>query len=202
MREGSSGQGPGDPGAVHVDGRGRTVLVVGDDSELAVALRDRLDRTFVTVCEVRTAEAAAAFGACRPWPWMVIGEGDGIPAPVVTGVADNPTLLLWRGSVPAGLPGHARGLALFSEVARSVDDALNAEVAGIRLAPGAGLTMPHGEHAGNAALEALVASHPHPLFAASRHFRSVDSTLVAHGVPLRMVRAASGGTSLAAIGGT
>ncbi len=31
----------------------RTVLAVGHDAELAVALRDRLDRAFLTVCEVR-----------------------------------------------------------------------------------------------------------------------------------------------------
>jgi hypothetical protein len=44
----------------------RTALVVGDDPELAVALRDRLDRAYVTVREVRTSEALVAVRA-RLW---------------------------------------------------------------------------------------------------------------------------------------
>ncbi len=193
--------GPIDDAGPPVGGRGRTVLVIGEDVELAVALRDRLDRTYVTVCEVRTAEALAALRACRPWPWMVIGDGSHVPESIVKALAEQPILLLWRGARPPGLPAHAYGSTRFSELAGAAERAISAEVAGIRLAPGAGLTMPDGKHAGNAALEALVANHPRPLFTQFRHFRAATATLDSHGIPLRVARSITGGISLTATQG-
>ena len=55
------------------DGRGRTVLVVSDGIELAVALRD-VDQACLPLYGRQPPEALAAAGACRPWPWMVIGD--------------------------------------------------------------------------------------------------------------------------------
>ncbi len=177
------------------DGRGRTALVVGDGIELAVALRDRLDRAYLTVCDVRPAEALAAAGACRPWPWMVIGDSAGIGEPVACSLAQHPVLLLWRGARPTGLPPHARAFERFSELAGSLEAALSAEVGGIRLAPGGGLTMADGAHSGNAALEALVANHPHPVFAPRGAFRGAVIALASHRVPFRLARH-GGGVSL------
>ncbi len=174
------------------------MLVIGDDLELAVALRERLDRAYVTVCDVRTAEAGAATRECHPWPWMVIGDRACDPGAVVGQLARTPALVLWRGGATAGLPAHARCLELFSELAEAAEDAVGAEVGGVRLAPGEGLTMPGGEHAASPALEALVSSHPRPLFAAARHFRTVGAMLESHRVPLRLERTAAGGVLLAA----
>ncbi|GAC1578324.1 MAG: hypothetical protein NVS3B18_12050 [Candidatus Dormibacteria bacterium] len=179
------------------DGRGRTVLVVGDDIELAVALRDRVERAYLTVCEVRPTEALAAVRACRPWPWMVIDDTAKIDDKLADAVARHPMLLLWRGPAPPGLPRHARAFELFSELTAAIGAAVHAEVAGIRLAPACGLTMPDGTHAGNAALEALVANHPHPLFAPVHDFRGAITALASHRVPLRLARGGSGGVSLA-----
>lgn len=182
-----------------VGGHGRTVLVVGDDAEVAVALHDCLDRTYVTVCEVRPLEAAAALRACRPWPWMVIGAG-GLDQPAVQALARWPTLVIWRGSAPQDLPAHALRLELFSEVARLAQQAIDAEVVGIRLAPGEGLSMPGGVLAVSPALEALVANHPQPVFAPSREFSGAATTLRAHRVPLRLERSMDGGTCLVPTG--
>jgi hypothetical protein len=178
------------------DGLGRTMLVIGEDLELAVALRDRLDRAYVTVCEVRAGEAADALRGCHAWAWMVVGEGAGHAKTLVSLLARGPTLLLWRGEQPPGLPAHARGLALFSELAAAAEAATRAEVGGVRLAPGAGLTMPDGEHTASAGLEALVASHPRPLFSPPRHFHGVDGTLDSHGARLRVACTAQGGIVL------
>ncbi len=169
----------------------RTALVVGDDPELAVALRDRLDRAYVTVREVRTSEALVAVRACAPWPWMLIGDG-AVPAEAVAELSGKPVLVVWRGEPPPGLPAHAVGAQRFAEVAAAVERALSAEVLGMRLAVGDGVVMPDGMHAGSAALEALVAAHPRPLFAATHHFRSAERTLSAHGVPLRPGRHGGG----------
>ena len=183
----------GEPGAgVAEGGHGRCVLVISEDIELAVALRDRLDRAYVTVRDVRPAESAGAVRACRRWPWMVIGDGSDVPHAAVGLLARTPALLLWRGRPPIGLP-HARRCVLYSEIAASAEGALGADVGGMRLAPGDGLSMPDGRHAASAALEVLVASHPWPVFAAARHFRCVDLTLEAHGVPLRLARTDDGG---------
>jgi hypothetical protein len=178
------------------DAHGRTVLVIGTDLELAVALRDRLDRAYVTVCEVRHDEAAAAVRACHPWPWMVVGSGADCAETVLRPLARRPALVFWRGARPAGLAAHTRGVALFSELAAAAEAAIAAEVGSISLAPGAGLTMPGGGHVTSAALEALVASHPRPLFAAPRHFAGVPATLAAHDAPLRVARTPGGGVAL------
>jgi hypothetical protein len=187
-------QGPGDR-------RGRTVLVVSEGIELAVALRDRIERAYLTVCDLRPGEVLSAVRACRPWPWMVIGDTAQVDEVFAAALARHPMLLLWCGARPCGLPAHVRRFALFSELAAAVEAALCAEVAGIRLAPGGGLTMPDGGHSGNAALEALVASHPHPLFAPVRDCRSAVTALAAHGVPLRLDHAADGSVRLASAQG-
>jgi hypothetical protein len=178
--------------------RGRTVLVIGDDTELAVALRDRLPRAYVTVVDVRPAEVAAAVPSCRPRPWLVVGTASEVPDTVVRVLAQNPTLLFWRGHPPARLPAHTRRFDLFSELAAAAELAVNAEVGGVRLAPGGGLTMPDGRHAGCAALEALVGNHPRPLFLPGRHLRTAAAVLDAHRVALRVDSTSIGGAVLVA----
>ena len=56
----------------------RTTVVISPDGELAVGLRERLDRGRVVVKDARPGEARAAVKSCRPWPWMVIGA---VPEP-------------------------------------------------------------------------------------------------------------------------
>ncbi len=173
------------------------MLVIAEDPELAVALRDRADRAYVTVREVRPAEVEAAARGGRPWPWMVVGSVAELPGALADLLARRPVVLFWRGPQPAGLPAHARGFERFSELADAVDAAVRAEAGGVRLAPGDGLTMPDGQHAGDTALEVLVARHPHPVFAPAQHFRHVDAVLVPHRVPLRLAYA-SGAARLVA----
>jgi hypothetical protein len=181
-------------------GFGRTALVVGDNVELAVALRDRLDRAYLTICEVRPAEARAIIRNGRPLPWMVIADGGGITADVAVALGRHPMLLFWRGPRPPGLPAHARSFERFSELAGAVGAALQADVSGIHMAIGGGLTMPDGSLVRSAALEALVASHPEPLFLPLRHFRAAAAALASHRVALRPARARDGGVSLVATG--
>jgi hypothetical protein len=178
------------------DLRGRTLLVAGDGVELAVALRDRLDRAYITVCDVRSDGHVDSDLAWCPWPWMVVGDSAEMSSALAGTVAQHPVLVLWHGVHPRGLPAHTRAFGLFSELARAVSAALNAEVGGMRLAPGTGLTMPDGTHCGNAALEALVANHPHPVFAPMRDFRGVVAALASHRVPL-LITHDGGGVSLA-----
>ncbi len=179
------------PGAA--DARGRTVLVIGEDAELAVALRDQLDRAYVTVCEVRPPEAEAAIRGCRPWPWMVVGTEAAVPAAALKLLAGRPTLVVWRGSPPPGLSTNARVVELFSELVETAQAAVGGTAGGMRLAPGGGVTMPDGRHVISPALEALVAIHPRGLFAAARHFRGVSDALESRGVPLRLARRGRGG---------
>ncbi len=176
-------------------GRGRTLLVISEGIELAVALRDRVERAYLTVCDARPAEAVAA---ARDRPWMVVGEGTGISPTLVRALAKHPVLLLWLGASPPGLPAHVRAFERFSELAVAVDTAVSAALGGIRLAPGAGLTMPDGAHSGNHALEVLVASHPHPLVAPAADLRGAVSALASHGVALHVNRRRDGSVVLAA----
>ena len=173
---------------------GRTAVVIGD-GELAVALRDRLDRAYLTLIDVRPVEASAAVDACLPWPWMVIGDTGLDEQELLVRLHRRPVLVLWHGRTPLGLPAHARAFDRFTDLATAVEDALRADVEGVRLAPGGGLTMPDGAHAGNAGLEALVAGHPRPLWAPAREFRGAAASLQAHRVGLRVARQ-GGATSL------
>jgi hypothetical protein len=172
--------------------------VIGDDAELAVALRDRLPRAFITVVELRSAEVADAVPSCRPRPWLIVGTSPDVPETVIRFLAQSPTLLYWRGRPPARLPAHTRRLDLFSELAAAAELAVTAEVGGVRLAPGGGLTMPDGGQAGCHALEALVGSHPRPLFLPRRHVRTAAAVLEAHRVPLVIESTDAGGAVLAA----
>ncbi|MEO9045213.1 MAG: hypothetical protein ABI352_09355 [Candidatus Dormibacter sp.] len=187
------------PGTVAPGGRGRTVLVVGDDAELATAIRDRLDRAYVTVVEVPPGEELVAIRGCRPWPWMVVGAGEHVDPSVLAELGRSPALLIWRGSSPPGLPARAIAADRFTVVVGTVATALGAEVAGMHLAIGSGVDMPDGSHVSNACLEALVASHPRPLVAPSRLVRSAARALAAHAVPLRPRSTADGGVVLAPV---
>jgi hypothetical protein len=173
--------------------------VLGSDPELATALRDRLDRAYVTVIEAGPAEALDAVRSCRPWPWMAIGTGPQPGPGVVAQIARLPVLVVWRGDQPAGLPAHTVAAARFSEVADAVEAALRADVGGVRLDIGGGVVMPGGAHSGNATLEALVAAHPRPLLAAAPRIRAAARALLAHRVPLRPVRLPDGGVVLAPV---
>jgi hypothetical protein len=128
----------------------------------------------------------------------VVGDGPEMSDALAGSVAQHPVLVLWRGMQPRGLPAHARAFVLFSELAHATAAALHAEVGGIRLAPGTGLTMPDGAHCSNGALEALVASHPHPIFAPTRAFRGAAAALASHRIPLRVAHH-DGGVSLASL---
>lgn len=186
-------RGGGSTGAGADGSLGRTVLVIGENPELAVALRDRLDRAYVTVCEVRPAEAEAAVRRCRPWPWMVVGSGGApLPGAALKLLTGRPTLLFWQGAQPLALPTNTRVVERFSELAEAAAGAVNGTAGGMRLAPGGGVTMPDGRHVTSPALEALVAIHPCGLFAATRHFRGVYAALTSHRVPLRLAHAGRG----------
>jgi hypothetical protein len=176
----------------------RTVLVIGDDPELAVGLRDRLDRGFVTVREVRESEALDAVRDCAPWPWMVVGGG-ALPGEVTAWLARRPVLVFWLSGPPPGLPAHTRRVAGFSDLVATVERALGARLAGMSLALDGGVTMPGGAHAAGAALEALIAAYPGQLDAPISLFHQAARTLAAHRLPLRPAQLPGGGVVLAAV---
>jgi hypothetical protein len=174
-------------------GSERSVLVVGDDAQLACALRDRLDRAYVTVVEVRPGEELDAVRACRPWPWMVVGAGTGVDGEVLGDLARSPILVVWRAPAPLGLPGHSLVCARFPSVVGAVEAALGATFAGMRLAIGGGVEMPGGAHVANASLEALLSSHPRPIAVRPQLARSVARVLAQHGVAVRARLSHAGG---------
>ena len=172
-------------------GRDRTLVVVAAGSELAVALRDHLDRARVTVAEARPEEAAAAVHACRPWPWMVAGEG-GLDAEASALLTALPVAVLWRGELPPGLALRARSLPSFAALAAAVEAALASSVAGMRLAVGSGVVLPDGGHAGCAPLEALVTAFPEPVRLTPRHLARVSAVLRESRARVRVAAGARG----------
>jgi hypothetical protein len=165
-------------------GGGRVVLVVGGDPELPTALRERLDRAWVTVLDVRGGEEADALHTCRPWPWMVVGTGPHLPPPIADAARREPILLAWRGAEPADLPGRAMVSPHFGDLVAAIEAALHEERGGVRLCIGGGVEMPGGAVAEDRGLEALVAARGSPLPLSPRHAAAVARTLALHRVPL------------------
>lgn len=180
--------------------RERVLLVVGPEAELASSLRDRLDRRYVTVVDARPGEEIDAIGWCHPWPWMVVGSGDDLSAALTAELGRGPILLVWRGQPPRGLPTHALATRSFGDLVVSVEAALGAVVAGMRLAIGGGVDLPDGTHVASASLEALIGAHPRPLQARTRFAPSAARVLARHGLSVRP-RTVPGGVVLAAAAG-
>lgn len=179
-------------GVLSPDGA-RTILVVSDDGQVAVGLRERLPRAHVVVREVRRHESLAGWRASLPYPWMVVGDLSEAPPGLATLLSKHPALVQWSRQVPAGLPAHAVAFERFSHLPAAVQQALSVEVGGMRLAMGMGVQLPDGCHTSSAELQALVSSHPRGLDAPLRCFRSAARLLVHHRVGLRPMRAAQSG---------
>jgi hypothetical protein len=164
----------------------RTLVVLSADGDVAVGLRDHLDRSMVLVKDVRPAEAEAAIASCRPWPWMVVGRVGTLPD-AVAAVLRRPVLVVWYGVDPPPLPAHARVVSRFADLVRAVRWALDARVAGMRLAVGGGVVLPNGAHSRSAELQALVSAGPEGLALPAARFRAAARSLAVRGIPLRPV---------------
>lgn len=163
----------------------RTILVVAADGDLAVALREKVDRTFALVKDVRPHELSDGLATCVPWPWMLIGQTDQLPEPVLEVLHARPVVIFWRGDLPNGLPTHTRTFLSFASLARAVAEAVTHRVGGMRLAIGLGVELPDGTYARSAELQALVSAHPHSFEMPLDAFRSAARVLHQHRIPLR-----------------
>ncbi len=175
-----------DLGALQPD-TARSILVFSDDGELAVALRERIEPHQALIRDVRSAEAQAAIAACRPFPWMVVGEGTP-PGEVLSAARSLPILVFWRAPCPPELPRHTAGFRHFSQLREALDAALTRTVGGLRLARGEGLEMPDGTHVSSAHLQGLLGAYPYGFDLPVRSFRSAASLLARHGVRAQIVR--------------
>jgi len=160
--------------------RGRSVLVVTDDGELAVAVRDTVPPAIALVRDARPGDAAEIAAACLPWPWMVVGGTPALTPEVTALLRDRPVLILWLGPLAAGLPADVRRFDRPAALLEAVAAACHADVGGMRLAPGSGVELRDGTLVRGATLEALVAAHPRPIALSSRSFHTVSGTLARH----------------------
>ena len=158
----------------------RALVVVGDDGELAVTIREALGRDMVMVLDVRPEEAPDAVAACRPFPWAVVDAGSSPAAPLV---AELPAIVLPRGRV-ADLVVRLRSM-------------LAAQVGGMRLAPGLGVLLADGTVVRCASLQALISLHPVAFPLPLERFRTAARILAAHGSAWRPAN--DGGVVLARV---
>lgn len=144
--------------------------------ELAVALRERLDRAWVTVLDAGDGDPMGVIASCQPWPWMLVGDIPMVPAAVAELTRHRPVLLRWLGVAPAGLPHRCQDLTRFADLAASVSAALGGAVGDVRLAMGAGVAIGPDVHV-NAELEALLGESPRPLDMPRSRFRIAEALL-------------------------
>jgi hypothetical protein len=163
----------------------RALVVIAPDGELAVGVRESLDRAWVVVKDARPEEAWSAVACCRPWPWMVVGSVPVLPHGVASALTPHPVILLWLGAVPPGMPAHGRDFVRFSALLAEIRRALHGQVAGMRLALGAGVRLPGGGISRSPDLQALVSAHPDGFHLPLDSFRSATRTLARHDIPVR-----------------
>jgi hypothetical protein len=178
--------------------RSRAILVVTEDGELAVALRDAVPSGMAVVRDARCDDAADIAAACLPWPWMVVGTTMTMSPGLVCVLRHRPVVTLWLGQPPAGLPVHARVFDRPSALLQAVRDACAASVGGMRLAPGSGVELGDGTLVRNATLEALVAAYPSGFALPTRTFRTVTAALARHRAGWTAVRDSAASMALSA----
>lgn len=158
----------------------RTLVVVGDDGETAVRLREALPRSMVLVLDSRPGETDAAVRVCRPYPWAVVWAS-AAALPRALAAERRPVILLVRapgGDAPRGAVHWHRAGELVAILRRM----LEASVGGMRLAPGMGVELPGGRIVRSAPLQALLSVHPGGVAAPPARFRAAASLLRARGV--------------------
>ncbi len=159
----------------------RTLLAISANGEIAVSIRDMVDRSYLVVRDVRSHEAEEGFHASLPWPWMVVGTTPTISPAVQRLLSHNPVLIAWYGSeLPDGLPAHAVALSTFRELIAYINDRLDAQIAGMHLAIGLGVELPDGQLARSAELQALLSLAPAAFDIPMTAFRSAQRILLAH----------------------
>lgn len=166
---------------VRAPDRSRSILVVTDDGELAVAVRDTAPRGLALIRDARPDDAAEIAAACLPWPWMVVGACEAISPELAVILRERPVLILWLGSPPPGLPRHTRCFDRPNPLLAAVVAACSATVGGMHLALGGGVELDDGTLLRGAALEALVGAYPRGFALPSRLFRSVATALIREG---------------------
>jgi len=168
----------------------RTLLVVSDRPHPWAFLRDRLPPDMVAVAWARPGDDAAAATAAGS-PWMLAGTGSE-PAGLEP-LRGRLFACRWVGPAPAGLPRPPVPREDWRAVAADAERALAVCLAGLRLAPGAGLVLPTGAFVPpTPALEALLSAHPDglPVAVPDRRLREtvrgVTRVLGRHRLPLRV----------------
>ena len=166
---------------VRAPDRGRAILVVTVDGELAVAVRDAVPRGMAVVRDARAEDVVEIAAACLPWPWMLVGGGVSLPSALAALLRQRPVLTYWLGATPARLPEHARRFDRPAALLDAIRGAFAANVGGMRLAPGNGVELGDGTLLRGAALESLVAAYPRGFALPARQFRGVGDALARNG---------------------
>lgn len=165
---------------VRAPDRGRSILAVTVDGELAVALRDVVPGGIAVIRDARFDDADDICAACLPWPWMVVGSVASLPPGIAAVLRHRPVLTYWLGVPPSGLPGHARWFQRPGALFQAVRGACSADVGGMRLAPGSGVELDDGTLMRGANLESLVSAYPYGFALPVRGFRAASDALARH----------------------
>jgi hypothetical protein len=165
---------------VRAPDRSRAILVITDDGELAVAVRDAVPRGMAVVRDARADDAAEIAAACLPWPWMVVGSAVSVTPALAVALRNHPILVSWLGAAPDCLPAHARRFDRPAALLESIVAACSAHVGGMRLAPGTGIELDDGTLLRGAALESLIAAYPRGFPLPIRTFRAATQALTRH----------------------
>jgi hypothetical protein len=165
---------------VRAPDRGRAILVVTGDGELAVAVREVVPGGIAVIRDARSDDADEICAACLPWPWMVVGTVASLTPGLAVVLRNRPVLTYWLGDPASGLPSHARWFERPAALLQAVRGACTADVGGMRLAPGNGVELDDGTLMRGATLESLVSAYPFGFALPARNFRAASDALSRH----------------------
>jgi hypothetical protein len=165
------------------DDPARALVVVSERPHPWGLLRDWLDSSMVEVSWCQPDEPIRAV------PWAVAGEGVAIAEELPW------TSLVWWVGPPSTRVKGAQVVSDWRQIRQAITVGLQAEIRGVRLAPGCGLMLPDGTYLPRqSALEALIAAYPGGLTCPDRpgtEQRRLQAVLRRNQIPFRVVREGS-----------
>ncbi|MHB8508430.1 MAG: hypothetical protein ACYDGR_07255 [Candidatus Dormibacteria bacterium] len=138
----------------------RTVLVYGTDVSLYSAIRESIPDTHADVFWAGADELEELLDHIDPWPWAVVSDDRTAPGLLIEACAQNPVIVLWLGSLPAGLPDSAVTHDGWTDLVADLSRRLTVNLHGITLAPFRGVQLPDGLVLRSPGLESLLGAYP------------------------------------------
>ena len=170
----------------------RTVAAISGNTDLARLLRDGIPMHAAQVRPLLPADAATELDTLREVVWAVVTDTPEAAPAVTAFCRGRAALVFWLGpALPAGMPRHSAVSPTWRVLLGDVNEALQKQVAGMKLARQYGVELPGGDFTDSTALEVLIGAYPSSVEVARSATTHLNRLLVRHQISCRVDRTAS-----------